>query len=102
MKIGGLNESCTSFNGINTLEAGKQKIAILLNRPDDTITPADPTFEDAFMALVLKGDTQLQTSSPTLTTPWVTESASGDKATVITNSLCKKFGGFYGGFQSHP
>ena len=78
----------------NLQDSGKQKIATLLNRPDDTITPAAPTFEDAFMALVPKGDAQLHASSQRSKTPWVTESLSEDQAAVTTNSLCKKFGDF--------
>nr|WP_319396418.1 ATP-binding cassette domain-containing protein [uncultured Desulfobacter sp.] len=75
-------------------DSGKQKIATLLNRPADTITAAAPTFEDAFMALVPKGDAQLHAASHHLTTPWDTESSSGDNAAVTTNSLCKRFGDF--------
>ncbi|WP_321414702.1 ATP-binding cassette domain-containing protein [uncultured Desulfobacter sp.] len=78
----------------NTLDARKQKITTLLNRPAETITAAAPSFEDAFMALVPKGDAQLHASSQNLTTPWVTEPSSGDNAAVITNRLCKKFGDF--------
>nr|WP_321402163.1 ATP-binding cassette domain-containing protein [uncultured Desulfobacter sp.] len=78
----------------NLQDSGKQKIAALLNRSVDTITPAAPTFEDAFMALVPKGDAQLHTSSQSPTTPWVTEPSSGENAAVMTNNLCKKFGDF--------
>ena len=78
----------------NTLDTGRQKIANLLNRKADTIAPADPTFEDAFMALVPKGDAQLHAASHNLTPPWDTESSSKDNAAVMTNNLCKKFGDF--------
>nr|WP_319495095.1 ATP-binding cassette domain-containing protein [uncultured Desulfobacter sp.] len=87
-------DSAFSPENDNAKDAGRQKIANLLNRPADTIKPAAPTFEDAFMALVPKGDAQLHTSSQTLTTSWVKEPSSGDKAAVMTNSLCKKFGDF--------
>jgi len=75
-------------------DIGKQKIATLLNRPADTITPAAPAFEDAFMALIPRGDAQLLSPSQNLTKPWVTGPSSGDDAAVITNNLCKKFGDF--------
>ena len=78
----------------NLQDSGKQKIATLLNRSVDTIIPAAPTFEDAFMALVPKGDAQLHASSQSPTTPWVTEPSSGESAAVMTNNLCKKFGDF--------
>lgn len=88
-----VDRSFSPENG-STLDAGKQKIATLLNRPAGTITPADSTFEDAFMALVPKGDAQLHTASQNLTPPWVTDPSSGDNAAVMTNRLCKKFGDF--------
>jgi len=78
----------------NDSAIGKQKIATLLNRSTDTITPAAPAFEDAFMALIPRGDAQLHTASPNQTQPWVPGSSSGDDAAVITNNLCKKFGTF--------
>ena len=87
-------DSALSPENDNTSDTGKQKIANLLNRPTDTITTADPAFEDAFMALIPRGDAQLHTPSSDQTTPWVPEQSSGDDAAVITNNLCKKFGDF--------
>lgn len=87
-------DSALSPENDNTSDIGKQKIASLLKRPAGTITPAVPAFEDAFMALIPRGDAQLHTPSSDQTTPWVPEQSSGDDAAVTTKNLCKKFGDF--------
>jgi len=78
----------------NTQDTGKQKIASLLNRAPSTITTAVPVFEDAFMALIPRGDAQLHTPSPDQEKSWIPGPSSGYDAAVITNNLCKKFGDF--------
>ena len=87
-------DSALSPENDNTSDTGKQKIANLLNRAADTITTAEPTFEDAFMALIPRGDAQLHTPASDQTTPWVPGPSSGEDAAVTTNNLCKKFGDF--------
>ncbi|WP_035237064.1 ATP-binding cassette domain-containing protein [Desulfobacter vibrioformis] len=88
-----LNSPLSPENG-NNQETGKQKIASLLNRSASTITTAVPVFEDAFMALIPRGDAQLHTPSTDQDKPWTPEPSSGEDAAVITNNLCKKFGDF--------
>ena len=88
-----LDSTSLPENG-NTQDAGKQKIANLLKRDAGTITTATPSFEDAFMALIPRGDAQLHRPVPDQEKPWIPEPSSGDDAAVITNNLCKKFGNF--------
>ncbi|WP_020586714.1 ATP-binding cassette domain-containing protein [Desulfobacter curvatus] len=87
-------DSTSSPENGNTQDIGTQKIATLLNRATNTITAAVPSFEDAFMALIPRGDAQLHTPSTDTTKPWVPKTSSGNDAAVITNNLCKKFGDF--------
>ena len=75
-------------------ETGTRKIASLLNRPPDTITTAAPSFEDAFMTLIPRGDAQLHRQAPDQAAPLAKEPPSGADAAVITDRLCKKFGDF--------
>lgn len=88
-----LDSALSPENG-NTQAPGKQKIASRLNRPPSTITTAVPVFEDAFMALIPRGDARLHTPSTDQDKPWIPEPSSGEDAAVITNNLCKKFGDF--------
>jgi ABC-2 type transport system ATP-binding protein len=88
-----LDSASLPENG-NTPDIGKQKIATLLKRDAGTITTATPSFEDAFMALIPRGDAQLHRPVPDQKKPWIPEPSSGDDAAVITNNLCKKFGDF--------
>ncbi|WP_321495181.1 ATP-binding cassette domain-containing protein [uncultured Desulfobacter sp.] len=80
----------------NARETGKQKIATLLQRPAGTITTAVPAFEDAFMALIPRGDAQLHRpeQNQDQAKPLAAVHSSGDHAAVITSNLCKKFGDF--------
>jgi ABC-2 type transport system ATP-binding protein len=78
----------------NPQDTGKQKIANLIKRDAGTITPAVPSFEDAFMALIPRGDAQLHTASPNQKNSWVPEVSYGNDTAVTTNNLCKKFGDF--------
>jgi ABC-2 type transport system ATP-binding protein len=87
-------DSASSPENGNPQDAGKQKIASLIKRDAETITPAVPSFEDAFMALIPRGDAQLHTASPSQKNSWVTEVSSGNDTAVITNNLCRKFGDF--------
>ena len=88
-----LDSGLSPENG-NTKDTGKQKITTLLNRPASTITTAIPVFEDAFMALIPRGDAQLHKPVADQEKPGVPEPSSKDDAAVITNNLCKKFGNF--------